>query len=147
MNKLSSIDDILDFAISGEVKAYELYMDMAAMVENQWMRKTLEGFAQEELQHQKKLKAVKVRKITLKREEVGNLGIADTLEDIKPYKNMDYRELLMFAIKKENVSHGLYSRLALIFPEPDLKDIFLKLAAEEAEHKRRFEMEYESLTS
>ncbi|MHC4753395.1 MAG: ferritin family protein [Planctomycetota bacterium] len=147
MKKLNSIDEILDFAISGEIKAYELYMDMAAMVENQWICKSIEGMAQEELQHQAKLKAVKARKIALKREEVDDLGIADTIENIKPQENMDYRELLMFAIKKENVSHGLYSRLALIFPEPELKDIFLKLAKEEAEHKRRFEMQYESLTS
>jgi rubrerythrin len=147
VKKLNSIDEILDFAISGEIKAYELYMDMAAMVENQWICKSIEGMAQEELQHQAKLKAVKARKIALKREEVDDLGIADTIENIKPQENMDYRELLMFAIKKENVSHGLYSRLALIFPEPELKDIFLKLAEEEAEHKRRFEMQYESLTS
>jgi rubrerythrin len=147
VKKLNSIDEILDFAISGEIKAYELYMDMAAMVENQWICKSIEGMAQEELQHQAKLKAVKARKIALKREEVDDLGIADTIENIKPQENMDYRELLMFAIKKENVSHGLYSRLALIFPEPELKDIFLKLAKEEAEHKRRFEMQYESLTS
>jgi rubrerythrin len=147
VKKLNSIDEILDFAISGEIKAYELYMDMAAMVENQWICKSIEGMAQEELQHQAKLKAVKARKIALKREEVDDLGIADTIENIKPQENMDDRELLMFAIKKENVSHGLYSRLALIFPEPELKDIFLKLAKEEAEHKRRFEMQYESLTS
>jgi rubrerythrin len=60
---------------------------------------------------------------------------------------MNYRELLMYAIKKENVSYGLYSKLALIFSEPGLKETFEALANEEAAHKRRFEMQYESLTS
>ena len=147
MNKLSSIGDVLDFAIAGESNAAELYMKMAATVENPWMRKTLEGFVQEELQHRQKLQAVKAGRIALKREDVGNLGIAETLEDVKPHAKMDYRELLVFAIRKENVSHGLYTRLASIFSEPQLQDTFLKLAKEEAEHKRRFEMEYESLTS
>jgi rubrerythrin len=36
--------------------------------------------------------------------------------------------------------------LASIFSEPELKDIFLKLAQEEANHKRRFEIEYDLMT-
>ncbi len=147
MKKLNSIDDVLDFAIGGEIKAAELYMKMAAMAENPWMCKTLEGLAQEELQHRRKLKAVRAGKIALEREEGGDLGIAETLEDIQPHPDMDYRELVVFAIKKENVSYGLYSKLASIFSEPELKNIFLQLAEEEAGHKRRFEMQYEWLTS
>lgn len=147
MKRLNSVHDILDFAIAGEIKAYELYTEMAAMVENPWMRKTIEGLAKQEQQHRKKLQAVKAGRITLEREEVGDLGITDTLEDIKPHAHMDYRELLLFAIKKEKVAHDLYARLASVFSEPQLKDTFLKLAREEADHKRRFEMQYESLTS
>ena len=147
MKKLSSMNDMLDFAISGESKAAELYMKMAATAENPWMRKALEGFAQEELQHHKKLKAVRAGRSTLEREGVGDLGLADKLDDVEPRPDMDYPELLVFAIKKENVSHGLYTRLASIFTEPELQETFLTLAEQEAEHKRRFKMEYESLTS
>ena len=49
MRKLSSMSDVLDFAISGESKAAELYTKMAATAENPWMRKILEDFAQQEL--------------------------------------------------------------------------------------------------
>jgi len=110
MRKLRSIYEVLDFAIAGEINAHELYVKMAAMVENPWMCRTIKGFAQEELQHREKLEAVKAGKIALEREEVGDLGIADTLEDIKPHAGMDYCELLVFAIKKENVSHSLYMK-------------------------------------
>jgi rubrerythrin len=147
MKKLSTMNDVLDFAISGESKAAELYMKMAATADNPWMRKTLEGFAQEEFQHGKKLKAVRAGRIALGREGVGDLGLAEKLDDVEPHPDMDYPELLVFAIKKENMSHGLYSRLASIFTEPELQETFLALAEQEAEHKRRFEMEYESLTS
>ena len=54
MKKLSSMNDVLDFAIAGESKAAELYTKMAATADNPWMRKTLESFAQEELQHGRK---------------------------------------------------------------------------------------------
>ncbi len=146
MKKLRSINEVLDFAIAGEINAHELYIEMAAMVENPWMCRTLEGFAHEELQHRAKLEAVKAGKTALEREEVGDLGIAEMLEDIKPHASMDYRELLAFAIKKENVSHSLYATMASIFSEPELKDLFRKLAEEEADHKRRFEIEYDLMT-
>jgi rubrerythrin len=146
MKKLKSMNDVLDFAIAGESKAAELYTKMAATAKSPWMRKTLEGFAEEELQHGRKLKAVMAGIIALKREGVRDLGLADKLDDVEPHPDMGYPELLVFAIKKENISHGLYSRLASIFTEPELHETFLALAEQEAEHKRRFEMEYESLT-
>jgi len=146
MKKLSTMNDVLDFAIAGESKAAELYMKMAATAENPWMRKTLESFAQEELQHHKKLKAVRAGSIALECEGVGDLGLAEKLDDVEPNPDMDYPELLVFAIKKENTSHGLYKRLASIFTEPELQGTFLALAEQETEHKRRFELEYESLT-
>ena len=146
MKKLSTMKDVLDFAISGESKAAELYMKIAATVENPWLRKTIEGFAQEELQHYNKLKAVRAGRNALVREKVADLGLAEKLDDVEPHPDMDYPELLVFAIKKENASHGLYTRLASIFTEPELQETFLALAEQEAEHKRRFEMEYESLT-
>jgi len=147
MKKLRSIYEVLDFAIAGEINAHELYTKMAAMVENPWMCRTIEGFAQEELQHRAKLEAVKAGKIALKREEVGDLGIAEMLDDVKPHARMNYRELLAFAIKKEDVSHSLYTTMASIFSEPELKALFRKLAEEEADHKRRFEIEYDLMTS
>jgi len=147
MNKLSTVDDVLDFAIGGESKASELYTKMAAMAENPWISKALEGLAQEELQHEKKLKAVRARKLKLNRDQVGDLGIADTLEKTEPHAKMNYCELLAYAIKKESISQGLYSRMATIFDEPELREMFLKLAEEEADHKRTFETQYESLMS
>jgi rubrerythrin len=147
MKKLSSMKDVLDFAISGESKAAELYNKMAVTAENPWMREVLEDFAQQELQHYEKLKAVRAGKNALVRESVADLGIAEKLDDVEPHPDMNYPELIAFAIKKENSSHGLYTRLASIFTEPELQETFIALAEQEAQHKRRFEMEYESLTS
>ena len=145
--KFKSIDELLDTAIIRETKAQELYIKMAFMVKNPWMCRVLEGFAQEELQHRIKLEAVKAGKISLERKEIGDLGIDDGFEDIKPHANMDYLELLAFAIKKENSSCRFYTSMASIFSEPDLKDIFLKLAKEEANHRQRLEIEYDLMTS
>jgi rubrerythrin len=53
--------------------------------------------------------------------------------------------LLAFAIKKENVAHRLYATMSSIFSEPESADLFCKLSEEEAAHKRRFELEYDSV--
>ena len=65
MKKLNSMSDVLDFAIAGESKAAELYAKMAATAKSPWIREMLENFAQEELQHGKKLNAVKAGGIAL----------------------------------------------------------------------------------
>lgn len=145
MKKLFSIKEALDIAIAGEVEAHKLYIDMAAMVDNPWIRETIEGFAQEELQHRRKLQAVRAGKAVLEGGEAVELGIAETLEDVQPRANMTFPDLLAFAINKEGTSYRLYKRMAEVFSEPELKDLFSKLAKEEAGHRRRFEMQYEDM--
>jgi rubrerythrin len=145
--KYKSVDELLDAAIMREIQAQELYMKMALMVKNPWMRKVLEGFAQKEVKHRVKLEAVKAGKIGLEQKEIGDLDIDEALEGIKPHANMGYSELLAYSIKKEHCAHQFYNTMASIFSEPELKDMFLRLAQEEANHKRRLEIEYDSMTS
>jgi rubrerythrin len=59
---------------------------------------------------------------------------------------MNYAELLVVGMKKEETSRKLYADLAAIVQRQELKDIFLKLAQEEAKHKLRFEFEYDLMT-
>ncbi len=147
--KFKSVDEILNAAIIREMHAQELYTKMVFMVENPWMKKVLAGFAQEELVHQAKLQAVKAGEITLKKEDIGDLNteLTDELENTKPSPSMDYPEFLAFTIHKENTSLKLYKSMASLVAEPELKEMFLNLAQEEANHKRRLEIEYKLITS
>lgn len=147
MMKSRSVGELLDVAIIRETEAQELYIKMASMVENPWMDRVLKGFAREEQLHRAKLEAVKAGEIVLELEEIGELGIEDRPENIVPYASMSYPELLAYAIKKEEGSHRLYESMASLFSEPGLKDTFLKLAQEEANHRRRLEIEYDLMTS
>jgi len=147
ITKFKSVAELLDTAIIRETQVQELYIKMAFMVKNPWMSKVLEGFAKEELQHRKKLLAVKKGKISLEQKEVGELEIDDLPEDVKPHENMSYLELLAYAIKKENSSYQYYASMASMFSEPEFKDMFLKLAREEANHRQRLKNEYDSMTS
>lgn len=50
------------------------------------------------------------------------------------------------AMKKENRSYRLYTDLAAIAQNKQVKEMFLRSAQEEAEHKLRFEFEYDLTT-
>ncbi len=145
MRNFSSVDEILDFAIGREVEAIQLYIDLANRVDNPEIRRVIEGFAREEQEHKEKLETVKAGGIVLNEEEVGSLDIDDYIEGGEARPDMSYRDVLILAMKKERVSVDLYSDLARIEQDEELRDMFLSLAQEEAEHKLRFEIEYNGL--
>jgi rubrerythrin len=143
MEKFGSVEEILDFAIGREIEAHQLFVKLAAMVESPELCSIFEKLAEEELEHRAKLQAIKAGKITLEPSEIDSLGLADSVEEIKPHAKMDYRELLALGIKKEDKSYKLYTKLASKAQSPELKNVFLRLAEEEAGHKMRFEIEYD----
>lgn len=145
MKSLFSVKKALEIAIAGEADSYESYMEMSVMVEDAWVRETIEALAQEELEHKKKLQRVKAGKATLEYGEVIELEPDAIPEGGKPKADMTFRDLLAFAIKKENTACKLYNRLADVFADPEIKDIFRKLAKEEEAHRRRFEIQYEEM--
>ena len=59
--------------------------------------------------------------------------------------NLNYRDALVLAMKKEKAAFKLYSILAECMNDQVLKTTFLALAQEEAKHKLRFELEYDDL--
>lgn len=146
MEKFKTAERILDFAIFREEKAHELYKYLASQVSNPRIHKILKDFALEELEHKKRLEAVKAGEVKLDMEEVGSLGIADEVEYTGYRPGMTYAEILVMVMKKEKASFRLYTRLASASNQPELKEIFSKLAQEEAKHKLRFELEYDLIT-
>jgi len=146
MENFESVDEILDFAIGREIEAIRLYIDLAGKVNKPEMREVLKGFAREEQEHRIKLEDAKAVGMVLRDEEVASLGIADDVEGGEFHPDMSYADILLFAIKKEDASVKLYTDMAKIAQDEEVKDMFLQLAQEETEHKLRFEMEYD-LTS
>jgi rubrerythrin len=144
--KFGSVNEVLDFAIAREVEAYDFYMKLAALAQRPQTVKVIKDLAVEERQHKIRLEAVKAGEIVIEEEEIGDLGIAGYIEDVKPTAGMSYTELLVLAMKKENKSYRLYTDLAAVAHTKELRDIFSRLAQEEAEHKLRFEFEYDLTT-
>lgn len=144
MTELNTIGEILDFAICEEEKAHGFYTGLAAKMEKPWMKKAFEDFAKEELGHKAKLQKVKEEGFKAHAaDKVPDLKIADYVIGAEPDPDMDYQDALIFAMKAEKAAFRLYSDLASKAEDENIRQLFLDLAREEANHKLRFETEYD----
>ncbi|MCB2193504.1 MAG: ferritin family protein [Deltaproteobacteria bacterium] len=144
MSKFSSVDEVLDFAISREEEAAAFYLQMAQRMEKPWMKKALEEFANQELEHKDKLMAVKQGKaLAPLAEKVTDLKIADYVVAAPVSPDMSYADALTVAMQREKKSFLLYNRLADSCDDSALKSTFEALAQEEAKHKLWLEVEYD----
>jgi rubrerythrin len=144
VKEFKSIDDILDFAIGEEEGAQRFYESLASSAQSSGMREVFEGFAREERGHKAKLEAIKkghTREGFASR--VQDIKLGDYLVDVEPTPETSYQEALIVAMKKEKAAFRLYSDLAAVAPDEEMKNTFLGLAQEEAKHKLRFEVEYD----
>ena len=134
----STVEDVLEFAVFREAQAHQLYMYMAEHVTDPEISKVCEKFAKEELGHKAKLK-LEIAKIGA---VVTDLNVADYVMEARDPIEMDYAELLVFAMDGEQKSFELYSDLAKRVEDEESRKLLLSLAQDEVEHKRRFEIEY-----
>jgi rubrerythrin len=143
MKNFNSIRDILNFAIEEELQAKTFYEKLADCVKKQDVKTAVKQFALDELRHKMRLEGVRDGDVMLRDEEIGSLGVADSLRDVKPHAEMTYKELLAYAVKKEQQAFGFYSQLAKSAKAPIIREMFTHLAQEEAEHKLKLEIEYD----
>jgi rubrerythrin len=140
-----SVNEVLDFAIAGEIEASEFYAALAGRMEAPAMRRAFAEFAKEEQGHRVKLEAVKRGEYSFgaAARQLTGLGLADYVVEGEPTENMSYADALVLAMKKEKAAFRLYTDLATVAEGEALRNLFLSLAAEEARHKLRFEIEYD----
>jgi len=139
-----SVDEILDFAIAAEIAANRFYLELAAKMESEAMRKTFEEFAEEELKHKEILEGVR-QGGEFEAGDVPDLKIADYTVDVQARPDMDYQEALILAMKREKAAFRLYSEMAATTTDENTRKTFLALAQEEARHKLYFETEYDKV--
>ena len=142
--ELTTIESILEYAISNEEKAAALYYELAEKVERPGMREAFLHFAKEEEGHKARLLKIKEGEIpVVDDQKVANLGITEQLVKPEPTSQMTYQEALLFAMKAEKAAFLLYTKLAEMTSDAGLQRVFRNLAQEEAKHKLRFEIEYD----
>jgi len=146
MAEFDSDEEILELAIAREEDANQFYIVLAAQVKNAEMRKVFEDLAEEELEHKAKLEleVIKTGRVVTATEKPELETKGDT-ETVGPEVDMDYKDMLIMAMQKEEASFRLYVDLAGRVINEDAHDTLLALAEEEVKHKLRFETEYDLL--
>lgn len=145
MQNFNSLDEILEMAINDELRAANLYADLAKRSRNKEIQKVFEQFSMEELGHKSKLERMKTgEKVVMSDEQVQDLKIGDYLVEVDTSRDdLSYQDALIIAMKEEKAAFRLYSDLAARTDDATAKEMFLMLAQEEARHKLRFEIEYD----
>ena len=140
-----SIDKVLDFAIQKEQDAADLYNMLAEKVEKKYMSQTFEQFALEEMGHKAKLENIKKGNLEFSppSQKIMDLKITESVAEQPIDEHLDYQQALIVAMKAEKAAYKLYTDLAEMADDAQIKEIFLGLAQEEAKHKLRFEIEYD----
>ena len=138
--------EVLDYAISCEKESYDFYIELMKLVSKPEVRSVFESFATDELRHAAKLQSVRNGRIKITPEDIGSLGIAEKTPsgNIKP--DMRYVDALRVAMNKEKTAFRLYTKLASLSTDTEVKRMFSLLAQEEAKHKLSLELEYDLTT-
>ncbi|NQV33262.1 MAG: ferritin family protein [Phycisphaeraceae bacterium] len=142
-----TLEEVLDSAIVREEQAHAYYTELSETMEDPAMKQAFLEFAAEELQHKEKLEAVKRGEYGLVDNTlpIPRLAIAESVKEVTPTRNMDYAAALSLAMKREKAAYMLYLRLSAEAKSGPMAELFLALAQQEANHKLRFEIEYDDV--
>ena len=140
----TNFEEIIDFAIEEEVKAYKLYEETAQKVNDNRLTPMLKDIANMERGHEAKLRALKAGKpVKVGSEKIQDLKIGDYLVDVDLNENSSIQDIMIFAIKAEMKAYELYTNLEKLYTEPEEKALFAQLANEELKHKNDLEKAYD----
>ncbi len=151
MAEVNLDNEIFEFAIAREVQANRFYLALAGRVKDPQIRKVFEDLAKEELEHKAKLELeiMKTGRTVTAGEKTPDLyndgetagGLAAGTE-----LDMDYRDMLLLGMEKEDASFRTYINLIPQARDQASRDVLLAIAEEEVRHKIRFETEYDILS-
>jgi len=144
MGKVSSNEEILEFAISRENEAHNFYLALASRVQDPQMRHVFEDLAEEELEHKAKLELeiIKTGKTVSTEQQPARPTSEYIVTDDPSQLDIDYKDALLLGMEKEEASFRTYVNLIPNTHNEQLREVLLALAQEEVKHKLRFETEY-----
>ncbi|MDZ7261017.1 MAG: ferritin family protein [candidate division KSB1 bacterium] len=140
----TTFKSIINFAIEKEKEAAAFYDSAVSLSQRPQMKQVFQELAVEERKHEKILSQITEEQIEdYPTQPIQNLKISDYLVEVPFRPDMEYQEMLILAMKREEKSYNLYTNLANNATDEGMRKLFLTLANEEAKHKRRLETEYD----
>ncbi len=141
---LKKYKQIISDAVQNEIEAKEFYDKIAKQIKADYLKELFEGFSKDEKNHAKIL----TRLLNQEQIEVSNFTfetdfkVAETIEMPEVNEKMDLKNAIGIAMKNEEIALKNYTLLADSCDDPELKAVFLDLAAMEREHKNMMEVKF-----
>ena len=143
MNR-ENFDKIIDFAVEREKAAVDFYHELQGKAKFEAQKEMLKEFEEMEKGHIVILENIRKKGFeNLDEKKIIDLKISDYIVPVEPSDDMDYQDILIIAMKREEAATKLYSDMAARFPGSDIQKMFLRLSVEEAGHKLKFEKLYD----
>lgn len=146
MMNFQSIDEILTFAIDKEKEAVTFYNDLSKKASMASLATTFKELAQEEAKHVKLLTTLSKNQEIIDAyplKKIPDLKISDYLVAKEYSEGMPMQDILVLAMKREEMAVKLYTNLAVGATDEESIKLFKLLAQEEAKHKLTFETLYD----
>ncbi len=143
--KNKEMNAIIQRAIANEEDAYQFYIKLADRVTDESAKDTLKYLAKQEQGHKEYLLRYREKSFmdnTVQAAEDIVSGMADLLGSPAVKENMDSKEVYLLAAEKELNAYKLYKGWADLHPAGEIRDMLLKMAAEELKHKEKVEYLY-----
>ena len=139
-----NFEEVIGFAVQKEAGAVALYEEASRMATRPEAKKMFEELAAEERRHREILEGIEKQDVSdYVRKEIPDMKISDYLTEVEFSPDMEYRDILVLAMKREEKAKSLYADLATRSDDAETKKLFQALAQEEAKHKLRLETEYD----
>ncbi len=139
-----NIESILKKAAAKEEGTYLLYKNAADKMTDLHIKSVLNKFAEEELKHKQMIESFNVEmleKLKAGTVETSRQGITEFLTDTDEgiSEHPDFKDVLIYAAKREKSAYEFYSKMSEQVEDSDLKKLFVWLAQEETKHKEDIE--------
>jgi rubrerythrin len=139
-----TFQEAIGFAKEKEDAAIHFYESAGQVAKNPGSKVMFGEMADEERKHFKFLDEMQEEDIqSFPVTKIQDLKISQYTQNVPFNPDLDYRQILIVAMKKEEEAYKLYSDLADMTSNSKLSKLFHILAREEAKHKLKLESEYE----
>jgi len=140
------ISELLEAAMYKEVAANAFYGQAAKNTDDPGARKLLSELAGAELKHLsdlKKLSQDRIDRLEWHSQKVTDLKMSEYLTGGDKLRGAGLQDIIIFAIKQEQMAIEFYSRMMSVFRSREAKKLCLRLVQEEMGHKLKLESFYD----
>ncbi len=147
---LKSVEEVLETAKRIEESSYAFYTKAQEVVTLPYLKKELQYLAEQEIDHRKKIEAMmaegasKIAK-ELKIERIQDMKLGDYLMPSHFDPNSTIQDILIAAIKREDLTHQFYQNLLKGATDEDLRKVLEYLSIEELKHKNKVQFLYDDI--